>query len=137
MFDAKKLLDQFLGSQDCPETGIPTSRVTDARRPAAFPRAAAWVAHSAAAVSAPGRQRARGRLPFRQGRQLGSIARSNPLKTGALAAVLLGSGKGREIAGTALKLGGLAVIAGLGYQAYKNYQSGQSPAPDLPARRPR
>ena len=54
-------------------------------------------------------------------------AKDNPMKTGALAAVLLGTGTGRSIAGSALKLGGLAAIAGLGYQAYKNYQAGRSP----------
>lgn len=35
---------------------------------------------------------------------------------------------GRSIAGNALAIGGLAAIAGLGYQAYKNYQAGQAPA---------
>ncbi|OLP60991.1 hypothetical protein BJF93_02690 [Xaviernesmea oryzae] len=88
MFDPKKLLDQFLGSQ------------------------------------MPG---AGGSFGQRAG-QLGDLARNNPLKTGALAAVLLGTGKGREIAGTALKLGGLAAVAGLGYAAYRNYQAGKAPA---------
>ncbi len=36
---------------------------------------------------------------------------------------------GRQIAGNALTLGGLAAIAGLGYQAYKNYQAGNTPQP--------
>lgn len=87
MFDAKKLLDQFLGSQ------------------------------------VPG---AGGSVRDRAG-QLTQVVKDNPLKTGALAAILLGTGTGREVAGTALKLGGLAAIAGLGYQAYKNYQSGKEP----------
>lgn len=87
MFDAKKLLDQFLGSQ------------------------------------VPG---AGGTVKDRAG-QLGQLAKDNPLATGAIAAVLLGTGTGRQLTGSALKLGGLAAIAGLGYQAYKNWQAGQPP----------
>jgi uncharacterized membrane protein YebE (DUF533 family) len=50
------------------------------------------------------------------------------MKTGAIDAALLGTKTGRSIAGNALAIGGLAAIAGLGYQAYKNYQAGQAPA---------
>jgi uncharacterized membrane protein YebE (DUF533 family) len=89
MFDAKKLLDQFLGSQ------------------------------------MPGGSGSIGQ----KGNDLMGLAKNNPLKTGALAAVLLGTKTGRSLGGSALKLGGLAVIAGLGYQAYKNYQAGQKPEP--------
>ena len=89
MFDAKKLLDQFLGSQ------------------------------------VPG---AGGSVRDRAG-QLGQLAKDNPLATGAIAAVLLGTSTGRQLGGSALKLGGLAAIAGLGYQAYKNWQAGQQPQP--------
>jgi uncharacterized membrane protein YebE (DUF533 family) len=76
MFDAKKLLDQFLGSQ------------------------------------IPG---AGGSVRDRAG-QATQLAKDNPLAAG------------RQVAGSALKLGGLAAIAGLGYQAYKNYQAGKEPA---------
>ncbi|KQW29394.1 hypothetical protein ASE36_13220 [Rhizobium sp. Root274] len=89
MFDAKKLLDQFLGSQMPGTTGSIGQKGTD----------------------------------------LMGMAKANPWKAGALATVLLGTKTGRSIGGSALKLGGLAVIAGLGYQAYKNYQSGQAPEP--------
>lgn len=88
MFDAKKLLDQFLGSQ--------------------MPGAGGTV---------------RGRAE-----QVGQLAKDNPLATIAIAGVLLGTDGGRKIAGSALRLGGLAAIAGLGYQAYKNYRDGQNPA---------
>ncbi|MEX3010244.1 tellurite resistance TerB family protein [Hoeflea sp. TYP-13] len=60
------------------------------------------------------------------------LAKDNPLATGAIAAVLLGTGTGRSIAGSALKLGGLAVVAGLGYQAYKNYKAGNAPQQSAP-----
>lgn len=89
MFDAKKLLDQFLGSQ--------------------MPGASGSIGQ--------------------KGNDLLGMAKANPWKSGALAAVLLGTKTGRSLGGNALKLGGLAVIAGLGYQAYRNYQAGQKPEP--------
>lgn len=60
--------------------------------------------------------------------QVTQLAKDNPLATGAILAVLLGTGSGRAITGTALKAGGLAAIAGLAYKAYQNYQSGNQPA---------
>ncbi|RFZ87144.1 tellurite resistance TerB family protein [Shinella sp. WSJ-2] len=87
MFDAKKLLDQFLGSQ------------------------------------VPG---AGGTVRDRAG-QVTQLAKDNPLASIAIAGVLLGTDSGRKVAGSALKLGSLAAIAGLGYQAYKNYKAGQNP----------
>ncbi|MCO6184960.1 tellurite resistance TerB family protein [Rhizobium sp. L1K21] len=56
-----------------------------------------------------------------------NLAKANPLATGAIAAALLGTGMGRKLTGSALKLGGLAAIAGLGYHAYQNYQKGRQP----------
>ena len=56
------------------------------------------------------------------------LAKDNPLATGAIAAVLLGTKTGRSLTGNVAVLGGLAAIAGLGYQAYKNYQNGGKPA---------
>lgn len=56
------------------------------------------------------------------------MARDNPLAAGALAAVLLGTGPGRKVTGSAIKLGGLAAVAGLAYKAYQNYSSGGQPA---------
>ncbi|WP_048647470.1 tellurite resistance TerB family protein [Nitratireductor soli] len=55
------------------------------------------------------------------------LAKDNPLATGAIAAVLLGTGTGRSITGSALKLGGLAAVAGIAYKAYQNYQAGKEP----------
>jgi uncharacterized membrane protein YebE (DUF533 family) len=59
--------------------------------------------------------------------QATQLAKDNPIATGALAAVLLGTGAGRALSGTALKVGGLAAVAGLAYKAYQNYQSGKNP----------
>ena len=64
------------------------------------------------------------------------MARDNPLAAGALAAVLLGTGTGRKITGSTLKLGGLAAVAGLAYKAYQNYSSGAQPGADAAAKEP-
>lgn len=44
---------------------------------------------------------------------------------GTLAGLLLGTGAGRQIAGSAAKLGGLAAIGGLAYVALQNFQAGR------------
>lgn len=56
--------------------------------------------------------------------RVGELARDNPMATSALMA-LLGSKRGRKMGTSKL---GLAAIAGIGYLAYKNYKSGQTPA---------
>jgi len=56
------------------------------------------------------------------------MAKDNPLAAGALIAVLLGTKSGRSVTGSAVKIGGLAAIGGLAYQAYKNYQAGKQPS---------
>ncbi|HEX8048653.1 tellurite resistance TerB family protein [Rhizobium sp.] len=89
MIDARKLLDQFLGSQVPGLQGSVKDKATQAI----------------------------------------NLARDNPMATSAIAGVLLGTKTGRQVAGNTLVLGGLAAIAGLGYQAYKNYQSGNAPEP--------
>lgn len=68
--------------------------------------------------------------------QATQLAKDNPLATGAIVAVLLGTGTGRAIGGSALKLGGMAAIAGLGYQAWKNYQAGKTPVEGAAAQQP-
>jgi uncharacterized membrane protein YebE (DUF533 family) len=44
---------------------------------------------------------------------------------GGLGALVLGTGAGRSLAGTALRLGSLALIGGLAYKAVQNYQQGR------------
>ncbi|AKH99022.1 hypothetical protein IMCC20628_00293 [Hoeflea sp. IMCC20628] len=87
MFDAKALLDQFLGSNIPGTEGTVRDKASQATE----------------------------------------LAKNNPLATGAIAAVFLGTGAGRALGGSALRLGGMAAIAGLGYQAWKNYQAGNAP----------
>jgi uncharacterized membrane protein YebE (DUF533 family) len=44
---------------------------------------------------------------------------------GGLAGLALGTKGGRSILGTAVKLGGVALVGGLAYKAYQNYQQGK------------
>ena len=85
MFDAKKLLDQFMG------TGIPGG----------------------------------GTVGDRVG-QVQGYAKENPLKSGlaagGLAGLLLGTETGRSVTGSAATVGGLALLGGLAYKAYQNWQ---------------
>jgi len=61
--------------------------------------------------------------------ELKALAADNRLGAGValggLGALLLGTQAGRSLAATAAKLGGLALIGGLAYKAYQNYQAGR------------
>lgn len=79
MFDAKKLLDQFLGGAKDGKTGGLSG-------------------------------------DFMKGAGAAGIA-----------GILLSSKSGRKLAGSAVKYGGIAVLGGLAYSAYKNWQAQQQP----------
>ncbi|MHB2165380.1 tellurite resistance TerB family protein [Alsobacter sp. R-9] len=59
------------------------------------------------------------------------MAQDNPFASGAalgsLAGLFLGTKAGRGLALDTAKLGGLALIGGLAYQAFRNYQAGKPP----------
>jgi uncharacterized membrane protein YebE (DUF533 family) len=73
--------------------------------------------------------RATGQSPEQLVAKLRELIGNNQLATGAalggLGALILGTGAGRSLAGTAARLGGLALIGGLAYKAYQNYQQGK------------
>ncbi|MDB5558192.1 MAG: hypothetical protein JWQ36_1126 [Enterovirga sp.] len=65
------------------------------------------------------------------GSPLDSIARQlggggSGALAGGLASVLLGSRKGPKLGGSAAKLGGLALVGSLAYRAYQDWQAGQA-----------
>ncbi|HEU4377975.1 MAG TPA: DUF533 domain-containing protein [Hyphomicrobiaceae bacterium] len=72
-----------------------------------------------------------GRSPEELMAQIKELIANNKLGAGAalggLGALILGTGAGRSMAGSAIKLGGLALIGGLAYKAYQNYQQGLPP----------
>ena len=71
-----------------------------------------------------------GRSPEELMAALKELIAKNKLGTGAalggLGALILGTQTGRSIAVSAAKLGALALIGGLAYKAYQNYQNGES-----------
>jgi len=87
-----------------------------------------------AATGASGRAReavgqATGQSPEELIAKLKDLIANNRLATGAalggLGGLLLGTGAGRSLAANAAKLGALALIGGLAYKAYQNYQQGR------------
>lgn len=118
MLDAKKILDQFLGS------GGALSRSEGG--PLA-PRGQAGTGGGGAAdILKQVEGLARGNLGGVAG---GALA-------GTLASVLLGNKglkkQGAALGGGAMKLGGLAILGGLAYKAWQNYQAKQAPQPGAP-----
>ena len=106
MFDAKRLLDQFLGAQNGPGNQQQQG-------------AAPWGDLA----------RGAGDMLNRGGGSLGGVLGGfgGGALAGGLASVLLGSKQGRKLAGNVVTLGGMAVVGALAYQAYKGWQSGQAP----------
>lgn len=119
MIDARRLLDQFLGAG---------AQENQGNQPGAGQSGGGGALGDLGLGGGQG-----GGLLGGVGGMLGGLnqrARENPLASGALAgglaAVLLGSRGGREIAGDALKYGGVALIGGLAYKAYSDYQARQA-----------
>jgi uncharacterized membrane protein YebE (DUF533 family) len=101
MFDAKRLLDQFIGAQGA---GLPGQIPGQTAQPAGDLL-----------------QQATGALSGFGG---GALA-------GGLAGLLLGSKGGRKLAGSALTYGGMAVAGALAYRAYQNWQAGKAATPEV------
>lgn len=113
MLDAKRLLEQFLGGRTGdgrkPAKGFDLSQIGDLAR----------TLGSGKAGGLPG-----GGIP---GGGLGGNLGGGAL-AGSLAALVLGSKKGRKLGGSALKVGGMALVGALAYKAYRDWQSGGRPA---------
>jgi uncharacterized membrane protein YebE (DUF533 family) len=112
MLDAKRLLDQFLG----------------ANMQGALPQA-----QNRGGV--PAQQPQQGGLGDIAGGLAGSLGNvlggsmggiGGGAVAGGLAALLMGSKSGRKMAGTALQLGGMAVVGAIAYKAYRDWQGGKS-----------
>ncbi|ARP98913.1 tellurite resistance TerB family protein [Pseudorhodoplanes sinuspersici] len=111
MLDAKRLLDQFMGapSQHMPDHrgGVPQQQQSGPQR---------GVGDMVGGLS--------NGLGNMLGSNLGGIG--GGALAGGLAALLMGSKSGRRMAGSALQLGGMAVVGALAYKAYQNWQSGKT-----------
>lgn len=109
MFDPKSLLDQFIGGLN---QGNPNQQ-GQGQQPSG-----PWGQVS---------QGAGGDLLQKAGGFLGGFG--GGAMTGGIAGLLLGSKKGRKLAGGALAYGGTAVAGALAYRAYQNYQAGKQATP--------
>ena len=103
MFDAKSLLDQFLGGGQGQQFGQQDQRGQGRNQGGA------------------------GDLLQQAGNALSGFG--GGALTGGIAGLLLGSKGGRKLAGNALAYGGMAVAGALAYRAYQNYQAGKAATP--------
>lgn len=113
MFDPKSLLDQFIGGL---QQGNPDPR------------------QQAQPNGRPFGQAGGGDLLQQAGNLLGGFG--GGAMTGGIAGLLLGSKKGRKLAGSALTYGGMAVAGALAYRAYQNYQAGKQATPTVATETP-
>jgi uncharacterized membrane protein YebE (DUF533 family) len=110
MFDAKSLLDQFLGGQN--QGGLGQNSGRQERGPFG----------------------GSGDLIQQAGGLLGGFG--GGAVTGGLAGLLLGSKGTRKLAGNVVAYGGMAVAGALAYRAYQNYQAGKQASPAAVAETP-
>jgi uncharacterized membrane protein YebE (DUF533 family) len=116
MFDPKSLLDQFIGGLN---QGNPNQRDQGQQPGGPFGQLG----------GASGND-----LLQKAGGFLGGFG--GGAMTGGIAGLLLGSKKGRKIAGSALTYGGMAVAGALAYRAYQNYQAGRQATPAVATETP-
>jgi uncharacterized membrane protein YebE (DUF533 family) len=160
MFDAKELLTALLGGQGGPAGGLGgvlSNAMTQAQSGIAAAAesdlgkrvggALSQGANMASQAATQAGSALSGALSQAEGQLAGTeagaaldrakaVAQQNPMATGAvlggLAALLLGTQGGRTVAGDAAKLGGLAVLGGLAYKAYRNHQEGKPLTAGIP-----
>lgn len=104
MIDAKRLLDQFLGSHVSGGANTPTG--TPAHR---------------------SQQPAAGSSRFGGLGNLGGFG--SGAAAGGLVGLLLGNKKSRKLGGKAVTYGGMAVLGALAYKAWQDWQAGKPPTP--------
>lgn len=118
MLNSKALLDQFLGQVDL--SSITGQGGQTGRQPASQQGAGDQQATQIGGVDL------NSLLSGKGGLATGAVA-------GGLVGLLMGGKKPKKIAKGALKMGGAALIGGLAYKAWKDYQTGQTPGSAPPA----
>ncbi|MFD2238676.1 tellurite resistance TerB family protein [Aureimonas populi] len=114
MIDAQRLLDQFLGTGQARPGGVGSTQGAGSGLPGGLDKIL-----SGALGGSGGRG---GGL----GGSLGGLGGQIPTAlAGGLAGYLLRGKNAKKLGGSAIKLGGLALVAGLGYKAWQNYQASQ------------
>ena len=113
MIDAKSLLDQFLGQQ------APDTQPAPGTQPAPSAQTPQAGANPLQSLSIPDSVKGIANAP-------GALATG--ALAGGLAGLLLGGKKPKKLAKTALKAGGLALVGGLAYKAYSDWQANKAEA---------
>ncbi|HWL06324.1 MAG TPA: DUF533 domain-containing protein, partial [Xanthobacteraceae bacterium] len=133
MFDAKRLLDQFLGGQGNfggqGQPGRDDPRQVWGERDQIGGHGGggfADLARQAGGMLGGGQTGGLGGVLGGLGSSMGGFG--GGALAGGLAGILMGSKGGRKLAGNALTYGGLAVVGALAYKAYRDYQAGKTPA---------
>ncbi|WP_062226912.1 tellurite resistance TerB family protein [Aureimonas frigidaquae] len=145
MIDARKLLDQFLGTQG--QSGRGQGGFGQSGRGQGAPLGdgrssggglEGQLGDLVGGLLGNGRGGSRGGSSGGFGGGLGSVLGGGsggglggalgPMVAGGLASYLLRGKGAKKLGGSALKLGGLALVAGLGYKAWQNYQAQQQGA---------
>jgi uncharacterized membrane protein YebE (DUF533 family) len=119
MFDPKSLLDQFIGGLN---QGQPNHQGQNQQTRGPWGQIG------------QGGQSPAGDLLQKAGGFLGGFG--GGAMTGGIAGLLLGSKKGRKLAGNALTYGGMAVAGALAYRAYQNYRAGKQATPSAATETP-
>jgi uncharacterized membrane protein YebE (DUF533 family) len=127
MLDAKRLLDQFLGGSlqgGSLQGGLPQAQ-NRGGFPAQQPQSGGLgdIAGSLGNVLGGGLSGGLGNV---LGGSLGGVG--GGAVAGGLAALLMGSKSGRKMAGSALQIGGMALVGALAYKAYRDWQGGKTVA---------
>lgn len=125
MLDAKRLLDQFLGSTPGASHGTPSAPHGTAR-----PTVGHGGSHG---VPSGGLGSTLAGLGSGLGSGVGGGFGSGAA-VGGLVGLLLGGKSSRKLGGKALTYGGMAVLGGLAYKAWQDWQAGKAPATE-PQRR--
>ncbi|UHD46637.1 tellurite resistance TerB family protein [Aureimonas altamirensis] len=121
MIDAQKLLDQFLGTgRGAPRAGAGQGGMQTGQGGlgAGLPGGLGDLVGSVLGGRSGG-----GRGGGIGGGMGGALG---PVIAGGLASYLLRGKNAKKLGGSALRLGGLALVAGLGYKAWQNYQAQQA-----------
>lgn len=122
MRDAKALLDQFLGQVDL--SAVTGQTQNDG--PGQGTGTQGTATQNSTGQSMMGGLNLDGLLSGKGGLATGAVA-------GGLVGLLLGGKKPKKLAASAVKLGGAALVGGLAYKAWKDYQTGQTPGQTPPA----
>lgn len=142
MFDAKRLLDQFIGGQGGQNTGGQNTGGQNMGGQGSWGQGAPNADAGQPYGGAYGGQSGGGQLggfgdlarnaSQMLGGNIGGLGSFGGFGGGALAGglagLLLGSKGTRKLAGSVLSHGGMAVVGALAYRAYQNYQAGNAPA---------